>query len=275
VIGSAIGGLVLGIGCLAFAFPNIEGVPGFLMVIAALAFLGAWIGASPYFGYIGLQTTYAFNLLAFERFSAPNQMTPARDRLLGIALGFLVMFVIFHQVRPERTVDTMRRLLARLLRAQAELIPLLNAESNAARNARTVEIKKQVAATVVNLQSFADVVKFEFPPDRAADMRLSNELLNAVASAADLLICLQAWPQGVDKNERSECLTEIRNTLEDNLRGLAHSLEQLLEAKLEVPERLNGALENCRSIVPICVLKTIDSYRELQMACIGIVRLAA
>ena len=275
VIGSAIGGLVLGIGCLAFAFPNIEGVPGFLMVIAALAFLGAWIGASPYFGYIGLQTTYAFNLLAFERFSAPNQMTPARDRLLGIALGFLVMFVIFHQVRPERTVDTMRRLLARLLRAQAELIPLLNAESNAARNARTVEIKKQVAATVVNLQSFADVVKFEFPPDRAADMRLSNELLNAVASAADLLICLQAWPQGVDKNERSECLTEIRNTLEDNLRGLAHSLEQLLEAKLEVPERLNGALENCRSIVPICVLKTIDSYRELQMACVGIVRLAA
>ena len=117
------------------------------------------------------------------------------------------MFVIFHQVRPERTVNIMRRLLARLLRAQAELIPLLAAESNAARNARIIEIKKQVAATVVNLQSFADAVKFEFPPDRAADMRLSDELLNAVASAA-ALICLQAWPQEVDKNERSECLTD-------------------------------------------------------------------
>ena len=53
-------------------------------------------------------------------------MTPARDRLLGIALGFLVMFFIFHQVRPERTVDTMRRLLARLLRAGADLVRLLS-----------------------------------------------------------------------------------------------------------------------------------------------------
>src|SRR5271166_2143826 len=116
VIGSTIGGLILGIGCMVFVFPNIEWVTSFLLVIAALAFLGKWISASPYFGYIGLQIAFAFNLIAFERLRAPNQMTPARDRLLGIALGFIVMFFIFHQVRPERTVDTMRRLLARLLR---------------------------------------------------------------------------------------------------------------------------------------------------------------
>jgi outer membrane protein TolC len=42
--------------------------------------------------------------------------------------------------------------------------------------------------------------------------------------------------------QRSECLKEIRNTLEAGLRGLAHSLEQLIEAKPEAPERLNSAL---------------------------------
>src|SRR5271166_2301925 len=94
VIGSTIGGLILGIGCMVFVFPNIEWVTSFLLVIAALAFLGKWISASPYFGYIGLQIAFAFNLIAFERLRAPNQMTPARDRLLGIALGFIVMFFI-------------------------------------------------------------------------------------------------------------------------------------------------------------------------------------
>jgi len=275
VIGSAIGGMILGIGCLVFVFPNIEGVPGFLLVLAALSALGAWVAASPYFGYIGLQITYAFNLLAFERFGAPDQMTPARDRLLGIALGFLVLFVIFHQVRPERTVDTMRRLLARLLRAQAEVISLLDMEPNAATDARMAAIKKQIAADVANLQSFADVVTYEFPPDRATDVRLSNELVNAVTSAADLLICVRAWPQELDGNQRSECLKKIRNTLEDGLRNLACSLEQFLEVQPEAPQKLETAFENCRNMAPVCVSKAIDTYRELQMACTGIVRLAA
>ena len=145
VIGSTIGGLLLGIGCMVSVFPNIEGVQGFLLVIAALAFLGGWISGSPYFGYIGFQITFAFNLLAFERLRAPDQMTPARDRLLGIALGFIVMFFIFHQVRPERTVDTMRRLLARLLRAAAELVRLLDMEPDATRDEQIAEMRKQIA----------------------------------------------------------------------------------------------------------------------------------
>jgi multidrug resistance protein MdtO len=78
VIGSTIGGLILGIGCLVFVYPNLEGVQGFLLVIAALSFIGAWVAASPYFGYIGLQIVFAFNLLAFELLRAPDQMTPAR-----------------------------------------------------------------------------------------------------------------------------------------------------------------------------------------------------
>ena len=271
-IGSAIGGVILGIGCMVWVFPNIEWVSSFLLVIAAVAFIAFWVGSSSYFGYIGLQIAFSFYLLAFERVSAPNQMTPARDRLDGIAIGLLVMFFIFHQVRPERTVDTMRRFLARLLRTQAELLRLLELEPHGiAGSAKVAQLRSQIETMATNLRSFADVVKYEFEPDRAASMRLSNEILNAATSAADLLICLRTWPQHLDEDQESERLKEIRNTLENGLRDLACSLESEQEAS---QERVT-ALERVRSFAPIRITKAIDSYLELQMACDGIVRSAA
>ena len=275
IIGSTIGGMILGIGCLVFVYPNLEGVQGFLLVIAALSFLGAWCAASPYYGYIGLQIAFSFNLLAFERLGAPTQMTPARDRLLGIALGFLVMFLIFHQVRPERTVDTMRRLLARLLRANAELIRLLAMPPDAGTAAKIADIRKQIAGIVANLPNFGHAVKFEFPPDRAASMKLGDEILNAVEAAGDLLFCVCAWPQEPGQNQGTEGLTEIRNMIEGGLRDLACLLEQPPEAREDARRTIQTAAEDqLRSPMPVCVAKAIDNFRELRMACDGIVMAA-
>jgi multidrug resistance protein MdtO len=254
--------MMLGIGCLVFVYPNLEGVQGFLLVIAAVSFLGAWCAASPYFGYIGLQITFAFNLLAFERLRAPDQMTPARDRLLGITLGFLIMFLIFHQVRPERTVDTMRRLLARLLGASAELVRLFGLEPDVAARARIAEIRKQIAGMVVNLPSFAHAVKFEFPPDRAADMKLSNEIMNAARTTGNVLLCVRTWPHKAAGDLETERLGEIRTSFENGLRGLARLLEAGREHHIEA-----APIEQLRKEMPISVAKAIDNFRELQMAC--------
>jgi len=273
LIGSAIGGLVLGIGCIVFVFPNLEGVQGFLLVIAVLGFIGAWISGSSYFGYLGMQLTYAFNLIAFERLRAPDQLTPARDRCLGIAIGFLVMFLIFHQVRPERTVDTMRRLLARLLRAEADLVSLLDMEPNDARDEKISATRKQIEAVVVNLRTFADVVKFEFPPDRAADMKLSDEILNAVTSATDVVLGIPTWPQKLDDDEQAAEQKEIRNALENGLRNMALSLEQVPNEQPPVPPE--SIPKRLRTTQPVSITKTIDSYRELKMVCAGILRAAA
>ena len=272
VIGSAIGGLILGIGCIVYVFPNIEGITGFLLVIAALGFLGAWISGSSYFGYLGLQITYAFNLLAFERLSAPDQLKPARDRLLGIAIGFVVMFFIFHQVRPERTVDTMKRLLARLLRAAADLIRLFDMEADTSRDAKIAAIRKQIAAVVVNLHSFADVIKYEFPPDRDADMKLSAEIMSAVTSAADVLLGIPTWPPEL-ADEKVTQLKEIRRVFQNGLREMASLLEQIPREQQRVPQET--AIEKLPSAIPVAVAKTIDNYRELQMVCAGILRTPA
>ena len=271
IIGSGIGGMILGIGCLVFVYPYLEGVQGFLLIVAAISFLGAWCAASPYFGYIGLQITFAFNLLAFERLSAPTQMMPARDRMLGIALGFLVMFVIFHQVRPERTVDTMRRLLARLLGASADLIRLFGLQPDTAVSDRIAEIKKEIAGMTVNLPNFAHAVKFEFPPDRAAGMRLSNEILKAAGAAEDLVFAVRTWPQIGEGDQDTGHLSAIRASMEDGLRGLARQLEQGPERAVEGESTIEAtSAEQFWTQKPSAVAKAIDNFRELQMACAAI-----
>ncbi len=182
------------------------------------------------------------------------------------------MFVIFHQVRPERTVDTMRRLLARLLRAAAGLVELLDSEPNAARDEKIAATRKQIEAVVVNLRTFADVVKFEFPPDRAADMKLSDEILNAVTSAADVVLGLPTWPQKFDGERQAAQLKEIRAALQKGLQEMASLLEQLPPEQQTAPE---NTLEKPHGTLPVPIAKTIASYRELKMVCAGILRAAA
>jgi len=104
-------------------------------------------------------------------------------------------------------------------------------------------------------------------------MKLSNEILNAAASAADVLLGVPAWPQKLDGDEQSAQLNQIRSALEDGLRELASSLEQL-------PREQQGAsqeafLEKLPGTLPVSITKTIDSFKELQMVCAGILRAAA
>lgn len=271
-IGSTFGGLILGLGCLVFVFPNIDSVTPFLLVIAAVSFLGAWVARSSYFGYIGLQITFSFNLLAFEGFSAPTQMTPARDRLLGITLGLIVMLLIFHQVDPERTVDTMRRTLARLLRAEAKLVLQMNLEPpDAIPSVEAVAVREGISSMVAAMQSFAEVVKFEFEPDRTGDMRISEGILNAVSSSTDLLLSMAAWPEHTGTRLSDARLSELRKALDHGLRDLASSLEHVPGSGEEARQLSEKMLDGLQIMESKSVEKTFVNFRELHMLCESIV----
>jgi multidrug resistance protein MdtO len=73
LLGSAIGGLILGLGATAFVFPYIDSLTPFVLVVAAVTFIAAWSAAGPKFNYIGLQLGFSFFLVALEGFSAPTQ----------------------------------------------------------------------------------------------------------------------------------------------------------------------------------------------------------
>jgi hypothetical protein len=47
--------------------------------------------------------------------AGPMRLTQGHDRVIGIFLALMVMWVIFHQVHPKRTIDRMRGLFAKML----------------------------------------------------------------------------------------------------------------------------------------------------------------
>jgi multidrug resistance protein MdtO len=269
-IGNIIGGVFIGIGCLAFVFPNIESVTPFLLVVAAVTFVGAWVAASQYFSYIGLQLFYSFSLLAYERLSTPTEIIVARDRLLSIMLGLIVMLIIFHQVHPERTVDTMRKTLARILHAEAELVRLMGEEAaGLVPSPKLIGLRTQIERLMAAEHGYAEVVSYEFEPDRTADMALSNEILSAMSTSADLMLDVSALPQAADVQPLNEQLKALRDQLANGLQALGRSLEQpAWNARQSTEDQPFRALHIAQ---PAIAQKTLDCYRQLQMFCKGVV----
>jgi multidrug resistance protein MdtO len=108
LLGAILGGLALGIGAEVFLFPFMDSITSLVVVIGAVWFLGAWIAGGRRFNDGGKQIAFAFYLTSLAGFSAPTELAPARDRLMGILLAVLVMWFVFDQAWPVRTITAMR-----------------------------------------------------------------------------------------------------------------------------------------------------------------------
>jgi multidrug resistance protein MdtO len=204
-LGSAIGG-ALAIGATVFLFPRMDSITSLVILIAVIAFIAAWWSAGRQFGYAGLQIAFAFYLVAFEGFSAPTELAPARDRLIGILVALVVIWLVFDQLWPVRTVTAMRRALASILRDEARFLRIF--ETAAARHVRLSQVdalRDQIGKTIAGLRVMNDTVVFEFGVDREEHGRSSETILRTALTAVPFF-----WNQlAVLHNERDgDFLTE-------------------------------------------------------------------
>jgi multidrug resistance protein MdtO len=123
LLGSMLGGL-MGLGAAAFLFPNMDSITSLVVLISIIALIAGWVALGRRFSYVGMQIALSFYLVAFEGFSAPTKLAPPRDSLVGILLALVVMWIVFDQIWPVRTVNVMRRALATLLQDGAKLFRL-------------------------------------------------------------------------------------------------------------------------------------------------------
>ena len=186
LVGSIIGG-ALAVVCAVFVFPQIDSIVGLVIVVAAVAFLAAWWGGGRQFGYTGLQIAFSFYIVAFEGFSAPTDLVPVRDRLIGIAIALFVIWVVFDRLWPVRTVSVMRRSLAGLLGGGARLFRIFSGGStHGARIAQLGALRAQMAAAIANLRTLNDTVEYEFGTDREAHRREGAQILDTALSTVPI-----------------------------------------------------------------------------------------
>jgi len=185
--GSLIGGLIFGIGAAVFLFPNMDSVTSLVVLISAIAFIGAWCAQGRRFSYIGMQIAFSFYLVAFEGFSAPTELAPPRDRLIGILLALVVMWLVFDQFWPVRTVTSMRHALTAILHDGARLFRLPDAFPRSEGELKEIDaLRDEVGKTVASLRTLNDAVEYEFGPDRESHIRLSNSMVRAALTAVAL-----------------------------------------------------------------------------------------
>jgi multidrug resistance protein MdtO len=184
--GAAIGG-VLAIIVVAFVFPAIDSITVFLLVNAGVTFLAVWWSRSPHSGYVGYQIVLAFYLVALQSFDAPVHLDPARDRVVGIALGLIVMWFVFDQMWPVRTIAAMAADLAAIRRETAQLLRLpltgrSHAQSDAAR-----QLRHSVGQLLMRMREMRETVDYEIgTTDRAAHVEQSEALFRAASATATL-----------------------------------------------------------------------------------------
>ncbi len=183
VVGALIGGF-LAIGSAVFVFPYIDSITSLVAIVAAVAFISGWIAAGRTFSYVGTQIAFSFYIVAFEGFSAPTQLAPSRDRLIGILVALVVIWFVFDQLWPVRTVTAMRQSLASVLRQQAALLRLAEQTADPADRLRTADaMRDHVAKTVAGLRTMNDTVLYEFGAN-IEEHRRSGEMIVAAALKA-------------------------------------------------------------------------------------------
>lgn len=263
ILGAFIGAIIFGIGCIIFVFPYADTAIPFLVAVACVSFIGAWMARSAHFGYVGLQIVFSFYLIAFEGFSAPMRMTPARDRLIGIFLALIVMWMIFHQFHPERTVDKMRHALARLLTIEADLMSLLRT----ARFDKVPALREEADEVVETIRALAEVIPYELDRYIAKDQAISEQIQNAVSTTGSVFLTVLTWPRTSEFPDWAAMSAQTNAALEKGLRQLSELLEgnaihaDSTKFRAELPQT------NVRGPCPEPIQNTLSLYTELQEEC--------
>ncbi len=225
LLGCVTGGLILGIGATAFLFPQMDSITSLVVLVAAVSFLSAWCAAGRRFSYVGLQTALAFYLVTFQSFGPSTQLAPARDRFAGILVGLLLMWLVFGEIWPVRTLTVMRRKLDSVIRNSAALLAASARATQDEELLRADALRSQVGKTVAELRTLNDAAEFEFGSDRGRQTEEGSVILRAAFAAATMFWNELALVLGTDNED---FLNEPR--LREMKRALAAELNRISEA---------------------------------------------
>ena len=169
-------GAAAGIAAIVYVIPDLTSIGGLLCVVFLVALLSAWVAAgSPRISYAGFQIAFAFFLCVIQGPSPAFDLTIARDRIIGILFGNLVVYLIFTRLWPVSVAKRIDPAIASVLRR-------LSAMAAAASPTTRRSVAAQVQGALGNIKQDLDLARYEpaaIRPDEAwvrARRRASYEL---------------------------------------------------------------------------------------------------
>ena len=176
--GFVVGGLVIGMSAQVFILPYIDSIVGFTVFFVLVTALAAWfMTSSPRLSFFGLQLGAVFYVINInQKFARETSLSVARDRVAGVFLGLLMMWLIFDQLWSAPASVEMRRAFISTLRLLAQFArEPISADVRSAIQ-RTSALHDTINTKFDNVRSLADGVLLEFRPSRRQDLALRDHI---------------------------------------------------------------------------------------------------
>jgi multidrug resistance protein MdtO len=267
--GSIIGGLILALGATVFLFPYMDSITSLVLLTAAVALLSAWVAGGRNFSYVGLQIAFSYYLVVFAGFSAPTELAPARDRLIGILLALVVMAFVFDQIWPVRTVTAMRAALATILRGEARFLRLTQtARSHADLLRQADSFRDQIGKTAAGIRSMNDTIEYEFGVDRSLHALTGQTILRAALTSVAFF-----WNQFavLHREEDRDFLTQpeliaMRRRMAEGMDAMANAAVNKTEFNVIDRDSLVNSSLLTHSLYGEFARHSVSRYQELELA---------
>jgi multidrug resistance protein MdtO len=291
-ITAAVAGGALGIGIQILLLPELGSIAGFTVLFVAIMVGAAWVAtAGPRLSYVGLQVALVFCIINLQEFRIQTALAPARDRVAGVLLGLVVMWLVFDQLWGTPAVGQMRKAFGATLRLLAQFAKEPLSRDLRVSTERSYFIRETINKNFEQTRTLADGVLFEFGPAREQDLLWRNRIVRwqprvrilfltrialwkyrAQLPGFELPEAIRAAQQGFDY-AWAGMLDEIANRLDSKLRFADETTQNLLEG-LErtihahssaetnpfLTARLQALLGLCRTAETL----TISWHQELQ-----------
>jgi multidrug resistance protein MdtO len=177
ISGALVGGFLIGMGSQVFVLTYMDSIAGFtILFILVTAFASWFMTSSPRLSYFGVQVAVAFCLIHLNSFAIEPSLSIARDRVVGILLGLIMMWFVFDRLWGAPAVVEMKKAFISVLRLLAQFArEPVSADARAAIE-RSYSLRETINRGFDSMRASADAVVFEFGPSRHQDLALRSKL---------------------------------------------------------------------------------------------------
>lgn len=175
--GTIIGGFIFGFGAQIFVLPYLDSITGFTLLFMFVTAISSWIAtASPRISYLGVQLALAFYLINLQEFTIQTSLSIARDRVFGVLLGLMMMWLIYDRLWVKNALNEMQSIFARNLEMFAQLTEQLLEKDQVKAIKRIRQLRDQLNAGFPAVTAQADAVLFEFGRSRQRQLEIREDV---------------------------------------------------------------------------------------------------
>jgi multidrug resistance protein MdtO len=175
--GFVVGGILIGMSSQMFILPYLDSIGGFTVLFVLVTALAAWfMTSSPRLSFFGLQLGAVYFVINMQKFARETSLSVARDRVAGVFLGLLMMWLIFDQLWSAPASVEMRRAFISTLRLLAQFAREPASPDIRSAIQRTSALRDTISTKFDSVRSLADGVLLEFGRSRPRDLALRDRI---------------------------------------------------------------------------------------------------